>query len=200
MSKAARIGLIVLGLVLATSPYPAMSSAAAPVAMPQSLDAVAFDWRDDHGALKRLSDWKGKTILLTMAYSTCREICSYTLHRLQQLQQSADRAGVPIEVVVVSYDPAADGPESWSMYRRHHGLSRSNWHFLTGDEQTTEKFAAVLHFPFWRYDEHVVHGFRILMVQPDGRIATALTWATRGEDLFTEVAHCVSPNTQGCTR
>lgn len=119
-----------------------------------------------------------------MAYSTCREVCSYTLHRLQELQDSADRAGTPIEVVVISYDPEVDGPHSWSIYRSRHHLERANWHFLTGDTAGTRDFAAQFQFRYWRYDEHVVHDFRIVMLGPDGAIVESLGWETRNKDLF----------------
>src|SRR5580693_854179 len=81
---------------------------------------LPFDWHDEHGEPARLEQWRGHTVMLTMAYSTCREVCSYALHRLEQLQRSAELAGVAVDIVVVSYDPSIDGPGSWSNYRRHH--------------------------------------------------------------------------------
>lgn len=158
-----------------------------------------FDGQDDQGAPAQLSQWRGKNILLTMAYSTCRQVCNITLHRLEELQHSADRAGTPIEVIVVSYDPSVDGPGSWSIYRRHHHLSRANWHFLTGSNESTEAIANALGFSHWRYDDHVLHDFRILQIAPDGRIARTLSWANRDDDPFLPAAHsCPSSDTKGC--
>ena len=160
---------------------------------------LPFNWKDEHGAVTRLSQWRGSTVLLTMAYSTCRQVCSYTLQRLEELQQSADRAGSPIEVIVISYDPDVDGPVSWSIYRHRHHLRRTNWHFLTGDIAATDRLASALHFPYWRYDEHLLHDFQVLLIEPDGIIAKTLTWATRNDDLFTTAAdRCSSSDTQGC--
>jgi cytochrome oxidase Cu insertion factor (SCO1/SenC/PrrC family) len=164
------------------------------------LNAPSADWHDDHGMATRLSAWRGKTVLMTMAYSTCREVCSYSLHRLEELQRSADRAGTPIEVVVISYDPNIDGPASWSIYRRHHHLDRPNWHFLTGSALSTEQFVSAMHFPSWRYDEHLVHDFKILVIGPGGQVARNLTWATRNDDPFTAAATCPSASIQGCNQ
>jgi cytochrome oxidase Cu insertion factor (SCO1/SenC/PrrC family) len=134
-----------------------------------------------------------------MAYSTCRQVCSFTLHRLEELQQSADRAKTPIEIVVISYDPSVDGPGSWSIYRRHHHLDRTNWHFLTGGAASTRQFAAAMQFPYWSYDDHLVHDFRILLIGPDGRIARNLAWTSRNDDPFTTASvHCSSAGTPGC--
>ena len=123
-----------------------------------------------------------------MAYSTCRQVCSYTLHRLEELQESADRAGTPIDVVVISYDPNVDGPGSWSIYRHHHHLSRTNWQFLTGSNASTEALASALKFPHWLYDDHIVHDFRILQIGADGRIARTLSWENRNDDPFSAAA------------
>jgi 6-phosphogluconolactonase/glucosamine-6-phosphate isomerase/deaminase len=45
-------------------------------------------------------------------------------------------------------------------------------------------FARTLNFPYWHYDEHVVHDFQILLIGPDGHIRSVLTWANRSADLF----------------
>jgi len=147
-------------------------------------DDSGLEWQDEHGASTRLSDWRDRTVLLTMAYSTCREVCSYALHRLEELQQSADHAGTPIEVIVISYDPAVDSPGTWTIYRQHHHFLRTNWHFLTGSSAATRQLAQDINFPSWRYDEHVVHDFRILRIAPGGQIAGSLDWATRNQDFF----------------
>jgi cytochrome oxidase Cu insertion factor (SCO1/SenC/PrrC family) len=171
-------------------------AAAAPTSGPALFD-MQLSFRDEHDAPESLSHWRGKTVLLTMAYSTCREVCSYTLHRLEELQDSADRAGTPIEVVVVSYDPTADSPASWSRYRRKHRLSRGNWHFLTGTPAITRQFAEAIQFRYWSYDEHVLHDFRILMIRPDGEIAGSLDWETRNRDFFADAINNGTPDKQG---
>lgn len=170
-------------LLLSTSLYLSRVASAASDLVGGPADSP-FHWHDERDTPVSLAQWNGKTILLTMAYSTCREVCSYTLHRLLELQESADRAGTPIEVVVISYDPKVDGARSWSIYRQQHHLARSNWHFLTGTALDTQRFASTFDFRYWRYDDHVVHDFRILLLSSDGTIAETLDWETRNKDLF----------------
>lgn len=191
------LGLFALACLSAPC-LPAMGAQAP--ATGASLSDLDFDWRDEQGAVTRLSRWDGETILLTMAYSTCRQVCSFTLHRLEELQQSADRAGAAIQVVVISYDPNIDGPQSWSIYRHHHHLDRANWHFLTGEAADTRRFAAAMRFPYWSYDDHIVHDFRILLIGPDGRIVRSLTWASHNDDPFTPATvRCPSAGARGCS-
>lgn len=147
--------------------------------------ALPLQWQDDRGAAVRLEQFRGQPVLLTMAYATCRETCSYALRRLDQLQQQAAQAGQPLQIVVVSYDPANDGARSWTSYRQHHSYVHPNWHFLTGSDAATRELAGALDFKYWAYDEHVIHDFKILLLDADGKVARELTWPNRDESLFT---------------
>jgi cytochrome oxidase Cu insertion factor (SCO1/SenC/PrrC family) len=198
--KANRSRYAVAGMVCLLLGVAGLQSTA-PAAEPTvaNLYELPFDWQDEHGELARLGQWQGHTLMLTMAYSICREVCSYTLHRLEQLQQSAASAGLAVDIVVVSYDPSVDGPGSWLIYRRRHHLLRTDWHFLTGSDAVTKQFAAALDFPSWLYDEHRVHDFKILLINPAGEIASTLTWANRNEDFFAKAApRCRHPDNGSC--
>jgi len=176
--------LAALAIAGCSQPLWAGEQCAAAHDSPDSINEIRTEWRDEHSNAVRLSEWQGRRVLLTMAYSTCRQVCGYSLHRLEQLQQSADQAGTPIEIVVISYDPTIDSPATWLVYRQHHHLARSNWHFLTGTVPETQAFSRALDFPNWHYDEHVIHDFKILLIGADGAIARTLTWVTRNEELF----------------
>ena len=91
--------------------------------------ALPLQWQDDQGGAVRLEQFRGQPVLLTMAYATCRETCSYALRRLDQLQQEAARAGQALQIIVVSYDPwalttALDGAHAG--HRQQHFGERAN--------------------------------------------------------------------------
>jgi cytochrome oxidase Cu insertion factor (SCO1/SenC/PrrC family) len=94
-----------------------------------------------------------------------------TMAHLQQLQSEIDAGGQSAEFVVIGYDPAVDDPQAWQQYRRSRGLSRDNWHFLTGTRTSTEQLAHRLGFSFWKYDRHVMHEYRIVVVDEHGKLA-----------------------------
>jgi protein SCO1/2 len=162
----------------------ALPLAAAPATEAANPYALALQWQDDHGSAVRLEQYRGQPVLLTMAYATCRETCSYALRRLDQLQQEAAQAGQPVQVVVVSYDPVNDNARTWSSFREHHHYVHPNWHFLTGTDASTRALAGALDFKYWAYDEHVVHDFKILLLGADGRLERELTWPNRNESVF----------------
>jgi cytochrome oxidase Cu insertion factor (SCO1/SenC/PrrC family) len=100
-----------------------------------------------------------------------------TFHTLDLLQSRLDRDGRVAQMVVVSYDPRNDTAAAWAAFRRRRHLERPNWHFLSGDPQTTRRLARALGLgDFWSADKHVVHDFRIVLLDGDGRIAKTLRW------------------------
>ncbi|HEY7643008.1 MAG TPA: SCO family protein [Steroidobacteraceae bacterium] len=147
------------------------------VAEARSLYAEPWKWIDDSGEQVALSRWRGSEVLLTMAYSSCRATCALTLRTLESMQRDADARGRAVEIIVVSYDPHTDTPEVWSEYRRRRHLDRTNWHFLSGTPQFTAQLASTLGLgDFWSADRHIVHDFRIVQLDGDGRIRRDVRW------------------------
>jgi len=135
-------------------------------------------WTDEHGRGVNLADYAGRRTVLTMAYSTCKRTCSFTLKKLLALQADADRDGVRMEFVIVSFDPANDDAAAWRDYRNRHQLHRNNWHFLTGSAAQTRALANRLGLAdYWSYDDHVMHDFGIVLLDREGRIEKRLGWA-----------------------
>lgn len=125
-------------------------------------------WRDDAGRAFNLTQLAGSPVVLTMAYASCHRICPMTIQRLQQLQKDFDTQRIGAEFVIVGYDPEADDAAAWHRYRRTRHLSRANWHFLVGSPQQVAQFAHTLGFEFWKADDHVMHGGRVLYLDAQG--------------------------------
>jgi cytochrome oxidase Cu insertion factor (SCO1/SenC/PrrC family) len=172
---ARRTGLAVsLMSVLGLTPLGSVPSAG--VVNP-SLYAEPWTWTEDSGRQVSLSTWRGQLVFLSMAYSSCRNTCAMTFHTLDLLQARLDRVGSAAQMIVVSYDPENDTAAAWAAFRKRRHLNRPNWHFLSGDPQTTRRLAKALGLSdFWSADRHVVHDYRIVRLDGDGRIARALRW------------------------
>jgi protein SCO1/2 len=168
----AALGRLAGVLLLATALPPA-------VAVDLTLDAriLAAQWKDDTGNLVKLDQWKGRPLVLTMAYAACRKTCSTTLMVLKEIQKTFDQQGRPAEFVVVTYAPDTDTPSVWTEYRKKRGLTRDNWHFISGNERDTRLMAGMLDLVFWSYDEHVMHDFRVVIFDAEGKLAREIRWA-----------------------
>jgi protein SCO1/2 len=155
----------------------ALSGGAA--AAPASAYPLGLEFVDDHGSTRALAEWRGRPVVVAMAYGACRSICSTTLRTLETLQAQADRKGIALEFVVVSIDPVEDTPQAWSDYRKARHLERANWTFLSGSKTATRTLARFLGVRFWSYDEHVMHDFKILRLDAQGAIEATLDWDHR---------------------
>jgi protein SCO1/2 len=165
----ALVGACALGLLVLAPAAPAHGAVATP-----GLTDLPQRWRDDDGRELALARLAGQRVVLTMAYASCHRICPLTIQALQAMQRRLDERGEQAHIVVVGYDPTNDDPAAWRQYRRSHRLDRANWHFLTGSPSDTERLAHALGFDFWKYDEHVMHGSRVLVFDAGGNAQAAL--------------------------
>ena len=131
-------------------------------------------WRDEQSHAFRLDALRGRATVLTMAYGACRRICSTSLRLMENIQTLADARGEALNFVVVGLDPAHDTPADWAAFRDERKLGRATWHFLSGDDAATRALAEQLRIHYWRYDDHVMHDFRIVLLSPEGRVVRSI--------------------------
>ena len=65
--------------------------------------------RDERGDPLRLADMRGKPVVVTFLYTTCKDTCPLTA---QQIRIALDDLGHDVPVVAVSVDPANDTPRA----------------------------------------------------------------------------------------
>jgi len=167
-ARALAAGVLFSALLFAA----ALANAAAPPS--STLEDLPAKWRDDQGREFLLADLRGQRVILTMAYTSCRQVCPMTLKRLADMQRELDARGEAAQFVIVGYDPKNDESDAWRRYRLARRLTRANWHFLTGAVDDSEALAQRLGFGLWRYDEHVMHDFRIVIFNANGSVKAAL--------------------------
>jgi cytochrome oxidase Cu insertion factor (SCO1/SenC/PrrC family) len=132
------------------------------------------NWLDDREQPFSLRSLNGTPTVLTMAYGACQRVCAASVRMMQQVQALADQRQLQLTFVVVGIDPAEDRPADWAQYRADRGLTRANWHFLTGADATVHRLARRLGVRYWRYGEHTMHDFRIVLLSADGEVVRAV--------------------------
>jgi protein SCO1/2 len=133
-----------------------------------SLGELPQGWHDDRARDLALTGLRGHRVVLTMAYAACHRLCPTTMDEFKRMQRVVDARGEIVDFVIVGYDPKNDSPAVWHQYRLSRGLNRDNWHFLSGSQTATEQLAHQLGFPFWKYDEHVMHESRAVLFDTSG--------------------------------
>lgn len=68
------------------------------------------------GAPFRLSEQRGKVVLLSFGYTSCPDVCPTTLSRLREVHRQLGAAARDVEVVFVSVDPERDSAERLETY------------------------------------------------------------------------------------
>ena len=131
-------------------------------------------WLDDRSHAYSLEELRGGYTVMTMAYGACRRVCATSLRVMEQAQALADARHLALNFVVVGLDPSEDHPKDWADYRTARHLTRDNWHFLSGDEASVAQLASRLGVHYWRYGEHTMHDFKIVLLAPDGRVLRSM--------------------------
>jgi protein SCO1/2 len=85
----------------ASTPASAFEGALRPPGAP----APAFRLRDQDGKPVSMADYRGRTVVMTFVYSTCRDVCPATV---QSIRGALDQLGHDVPVLAVSVDPRQD--------------------------------------------------------------------------------------------
>lgn len=103
LALAAGAGVLLFAVGERTVPTAGFAGAIRPPGIPP----VDFGVRDEAGTPLRIADMRGKPVVVTFLYTTCKDTCPLTA---QQIRIALDELGHDVPVVAVSVDPANDTP------------------------------------------------------------------------------------------
>ena len=86
---------------------PRPASAFAGAVRPAGARAPAFRLRDQDGKPVSMADYRGRTVVMTFVYSTCKDTCPA---QVQSIRGALDKLGHDVPVLAVSVDPKQDTP------------------------------------------------------------------------------------------
>ncbi len=128
----------------------------------------------DGGTLK-FSDLKGKVCLVSFVFTTCNGTCPATTHRMGQVQEALERAGLAkdgrVRLLSITLDPARDTPAVLRKYMELYDAEPANWTFLAGDKERVNKVVAA--WGMWARpaaNGQLDHPSRVFLVDKKGRV------------------------------
>jgi protein SCO1/2 len=128
-----------LGALLAAQTKPSAQTVPARFTPPRE-QAYDFKLRDQHGKVISLASNRGKVVVLTFLYTSCRDLCPAQAAEIVDAVQRVGAKGVV--VYGVSVDPVGDTPEHVHEWLEHHGLEEAPVEYLSGTKAELE--------PVWR--------------------------------------------------
>lgn len=158
-----------------------------PVTSPAS--APAIDLADTAGAPFRLDELLGNVVLIYFGYTQCPDECPLTLANASWMVEQLGVEGERLSMVLITVDPEVDSPQVLRAY-----LDHFNPRFigLTGSEAQLAQarlaygVPAATPGPVPGHSE-VIHGTRLYLVDPLGRLATSYDMSVPKEDILDDV-------------
>jgi len=113
-----------------------------------------YTFLDRSGRAVRLSDYRGKPLVISMIYTHCPFVCATTTRSLSALKLSQSAFGEDsFGVLTVGFDTENDTPEAMDDFAKRMGIDLTNWEFVSSDTETIEKLSKDLGFVFYPTDE-----------------------------------------------
>ena len=102
---------------------------------PPDIPPADFRLRDEEGRMVRLDALRGRPVVVTFLYTTCRDTCPLTV---DQIRGALDDLGHDVPVIAVSVDPANDTARAAKRFSlRRQMTGRMRW--VLGTERELER-------------------------------------------------------------
>lgn len=99
-----------------------------------------FSFTDQNGKTITNKDYQGKVYLVEFFFTTCPDICPIMTENMIKIQN--EFLGNPkVGIASFTIDPTHDTPEVLKEYAKQKGITKLQWHLLTGDKELIFKLA-----------------------------------------------------------
>lgn len=132
--------------------------------------ALDVQFTDENGETFRLSDLRGKPVIVSPIFTSCPHTCTMITSSLREALTAISKPGGKYEVLTVSFDPA-DTPEDLKAYKKEH-LLPAGWKLAVGEGDAMNAFLASLDFRYSAEDTGgFVHANLVAVLTPDQHIS-----------------------------
>ncbi|MCB0330184.1 MAG: SCO family protein [Bdellovibrionales bacterium] len=172
----AKLLLILLSLSFILPAYAGVPTSISFYGLPQ-------EWTATTGETVKLSDFRGKQVVLSLIYTECTRVCPVTIQSMKKIEKVLKEQNKEAELILVTLDPRTDTLAKLSRFQERHELNRKPWHFLRGSKKDTQLLAQYMGAKAWDYYSHVVHNLKILLLDPQGQVVESIGWNDEIEKL-----------------
>jgi len=129
-------------------------------------------FRDTEGRTVRLSELRGKPLVVNFVYTGCFQVCPATTQFLAGAVKEAERALGPgaFRVATIGFNLPFDTPQAMKAFARKNGAASPNWLFLTPDAETLPALVSDFGFRYEATPAGFDHLLQVSIVDQSGRI------------------------------
>lgn len=99
-----------------------------------------FSFTDQNGKTITNEDYRGKVYVVEFFFTTCPDICPIMTENMIKIQN--EFIGNPnVGIASFTIDPIHDTPEILREYAKEKGITKLQWHLLTGEKEKIFKLA-----------------------------------------------------------
>ena len=131
-----------------------------------------FTLLDREGRTVRLSQYRGKPLLVSMVYTGCFQACPTATRQLQEALQAgqANFDTRQFNIISIGFNQPEDTPQALKSFALQHRLSQPNWDFLSPHATVVAPMARELGFSYLPTAAGIDHVSQVTLLDSQGRI------------------------------
>ncbi|MEO8143295.1 MAG: SCO family protein [Betaproteobacteria bacterium] len=189
LNRALAIAALCLGQAHAAAPEGMDPGAALRASQAVVGNAVGdYTLLDREGRPVRLSQYRGKPLLVSFIYTGCFQVCPLTTRALQRaLEAGRDAFGTgQFNVVSIGFNQPADSPQALKAFALQHRIDAPNWEFLSPAAPIVEPLARDFGFSYAATPAGFDHVLQATLLDAGGRIYRQIYGADLSADAIGE--------------
>ena len=133
-----------------------------------------FTLLDRQGKPVRLSQYRGKPLLVSFIYTGCFEICPTSTRVLHEAVKGLDKLLSPnqFNVVSIGFNQPADSPVALRSFAAQYRITYPNWEFLSPHANIVAPLTRSFGFSYLATPAGFDHVLGVTVLDADGKIAT----------------------------
>ncbi len=131
-----------------------------------------LEFTDGSGKLVKLTDYRGKPLLVSLIFTSCHHVCPMlTRHLKKTVDAARDALGDDsFNIVTIGFDTINDTPEMMRSFAHSQGVNDPDWAFLSASAETMAKLVENVGFIYFPTAGGFDHITQLTVVSRDGVI------------------------------
>ena len=125
---------------------------------------------DRQGRAVKLSDYRGKPLLISMIFTSCHHVCpAITRHLATAVEAAREAMGEDsFQVLTIGFDTAVDTPDALRVFANKQSIDDPNWEFLSGSADEVARLVDNIGFVYFPSPRGFDHINQVTVIDRDG--------------------------------